>query len=222
MRERFACKKKGSITWFRRLLDHEEPFCLMEKKMSDAKYREQENAIELEGLQFASVELNLTEAQTGVITHLDNKTDSKASLSKLAELGAQGFSLVSVVPNGESSAVAFLQRPIQTERELHFIRNAFLLEDALQIAAEDLPKVVDAIEVDDLIIALKPASDPLRKAFFDALPEKASLALQEQIEFLMPKSLRAAEAAQERVLQKIKALLRAGEIQLKSEVSSGN
>ena len=77
--------------------------------------------------------------------------------------------------------------------------------------------VVDTIEVDDLIVALKPASDALRKAFFDALPEKASLSLQEQIEFLMPKSLRAAEAAQERVLGKMKALLRSGEIRLKAK-----
>jgi flagellar motor switch protein FliG len=80
-----------------------------------------------------------------------------------------------------------------------------------------LAKVVDAIEIDDLIIALKPASDPLRKAFFDTLPDKTSLALQEQIEFLMPKSLRAAEAAQERVLQKVKSLVHSGEIRLKNK-----
>ena len=192
-------------------------YYLIERSMSEADHKNQENPVELEGMQFASVELNLSEIKTGVITHFDNETGLQTGVGELAELGAQGFSLVSVTPDGDGRAVAFLQRHIQTERELHFIRNAFLLEDVLQLAIEDLPKVVDAIEIDDLIIALKPASDPLRKAFFDALPEKASLALQEQIEFLMPKSLRAAEAAQERVLQKIKALLRAGEIRLKTQ-----
>mgnify|MGYP001385866149 FL=1 len=192
-------------------------YYLIERSMSEADHKNQENPVELEGMQFASVELNLSEIKTSVITHFDNETGLQTGVGELAKLGAQGFSLVSVTPDGGGRAVAFLQRPIQTERELHFIRNAFLLEDVLQIATEDLSKVVDSIEVDDLIIALKPASDPLRKAFFDALPEKASLALQEQIEFLMPKSLRAAEAAQERVLQKIKALLRAGEIRLKTQ-----
>ena len=185
--------------------------------MSEANEQNNDSQVESDGMQFASVELNLSEIKTGVITHFDNETGLQTGVGELAGLGAQGFSLVSVTPDGDGRAVAFLQRPIQTERELHFIRNAFLLEDVLQIATEDLSKVVDVIEVDDLIIALKPASDPLRKAFFDALPEKASLALQEQIEFLMPKSLRAAEAAQERVLQNIKALLRAGEIRLKTQ-----
>ena len=192
-------------------------YYLIERSMSETDHKTQENPVELEGMQFASVELNLSEIKTGVITHFDNETGLQTGVGELAKLGAQGFSLISVTPDGGGRSVAFLQRPIQTERELHFIRNAFLLEDVLQIATEDLSKVVDAIEVDDLIIALKPASDPLRKAFFDALPEKASLALQEQIEFLMPKSLRAAEAAQERVLQNIKALLRAGEIRLKTQ-----
>ena len=192
-------------------------YYLIERSMSEADHKNQENPVELEGMQFASVELNLSEIKTSVITHFDNETGLQTGVGELAGLGAQGFSLVSVTPDGDGRAVAFLQRHTQTERELHFIRNAFLLEDVLQIATEDLSKVVDAIEVDDLIIALKPASDPLRKAFFDALPEKASLALQEQIEFLMPKSLRAAEAAQERVLQKIKALLRTGEIRLKTQ-----
>ncbi|MFP6901743.1 MAG: FliG C-terminal domain-containing protein, partial [Opitutales bacterium] len=116
---------------------------------------------------------------------------------------------------GNGRAVAFLQRQVQTERELNFIRNAFLLEDILQVETEDLPKVVDSIEVDDLIVALKPASNALRRAFFDALPDKASLSLQEQIEFLMPKSLRHAEAAQERVLCQVKALIRSNEVNLK-------
>ncbi len=191
--------------------------CLMEKYMSEANEQNTEPATESGGMQFASVELKLSEVKTGVITHLDEESGSQSGLADLAKLGAEGYALVSVTAKEEGQAVAFLQRPIQTERELHFIRNAFLLEDILQIEAEDLPKVLDSIEVDDLIIALKPASDALRKAFFDALPEKASLSLQEQIEFLMPKSLRAAEAAQERVLGKVKTLLRSGEVRLKAK-----
>ena len=185
--------------------------------MSEENQQNEEPSNEIAGMQFASVELHLPNIKTGVITHLDDEIGSETGLGALAELGSQGFALVSVTPKEDGHAVAFMQRPAQTERELHFIRNAFLLEDILQIEAEDLAKVVDAIEIDDLIIALKPASDPLRKAFFDALPDKTSLALQEQIEFLMPKSLRAAEAAQERVLQKVKSLVHSGEIRLKNK-----
>ncbi len=187
--------------------------CLMDHYMSEANEQNTDSIRELGGMQFASVELSLLEIRTGVITHLDDES----GLADLAKLGTEGYSMVSVTSKEDGRAVAFLQRPIQTERELHFIRNAFLLEDILQIETEGLPKVVDSIDVDDLIIALKPASDALRKAFFDALPDKASLSLQEQIEFLMPKSLRAAEAAQERVLRNVKTLLRSGEIHLKAK-----
>jgi len=186
--------------------------------MNENEEKEQgtDSGNELAGMQFASIELELSEIKTGVISHLDEKSDSSNGLAELAKFGAKGFSLVSVTARENGRAVAFLQRSIQTERELQFIRNAFLLEDILQIEADDLPKIVDAIDIDDLIIALKPASDALRKAFFEAMPEKASLSLQEQIEFLMPKTLRAAEAAQERVLQRVKSLLRSGKVRLQA------
>jgi hypothetical protein len=182
--------------------------------MSDDNPKDNNAPNELVGMQFASIEVKLAEIKNGVISHLDDNNEAKEGIAHLAKLGAEGFTLVSVTPKENGTAVAFLQRPIQTERELQFIRNAFLLEDILQVETEDLPKILDAIEIDDLIIALKPASDSLRKAFFDALSEKASRSLQEQIEFLMPKSLRAAEAAQERVLKKVKSLVRSGEVQL--------
>ena len=184
--------------------------------MSEDNEQSKDTFNELAGMQFASIELGLSEITPGVISHLED-SDSSNGFADLAKLGAEGFSLVSVTPKENGRAVAFLQRPIQTERELQFIRNAFLLEDILQIEAEDLPKVVNAIEIDDLIIALKPASDALRKAFFNALPDKASVSLQEQIEFLMPKSLRAAEAAQERVLKQVKSLLHSSEVRLKDK-----
>ncbi|MBL63414.1 MAG: hypothetical protein CMI30_08395 [Opitutae bacterium] len=188
----------------------------MEGKMSETNEQEEMKTNELAGMQFANVELTLSEMQTGPITHLADESGSNSGLGQLAKLGAEGFSLVAVTPKENGRALAFLQRPVQTERELNFIRNAFLLEDILQIEVEDFPKVIDAIDVDDLIVALKPASDALRKLFFDALPEKASLSLQEQIEFLMPKSLRAAEAAQERVLRAVKSLIRSKEVSLQS------
>ena len=183
--------------------------------MSEASEQPDEKSNELAGMQFASVELNLNDVKTGVISHFEDETGPETGLGELASLGAKGYCLVSVTPKENGRAVAFLQRQVQTERELNFIRNAFLLEDILQIEAEDLPKVIDSVEIDDLIVALKPASDALRKAFFEALPDKASLSLQEQIEFLMPKSLRHAEAAQERVLRQVKVLIRSNEINLK-------
>ena len=186
--------------------------------MSETNEQEEMKTNELAGMQFANVELTLSEMQTGPITHLADEGGSNSGLGQLAKLGAEGFSLVAVTPKENGRALAFLQRPVQTERELNFIRNAFLLEDILLIEVEDFPKVIDfdGVEVDDLIVALKPASDALRKLFFDALPEKASLSLQEQIEFLMPKSLRAAEAAQERVLRAVKSLIRSKEVSLQS------
>ena len=127
--------------------------------MNDASEQPDEKPNELAGMQFASVELNLNDVKTGTISHFDDETGSETGLGELANFGAEGFCLVSVTPKENGRAVAFLQRQVQTERELNFIRNAFLLEDILQIDVEDLPKVVGSIEIDDLIVALKPASD---------------------------------------------------------------
>jgi hypothetical protein len=99
----------------------------MEGKMSETNEQEEMKTNELAGMQFANVELTLSEMQTGPITHLADESGSNSGLGQLAKLGAEGFSLVAVTPKENGRALAFLQRPVQTERELNFIRNAFLL-----------------------------------------------------------------------------------------------
>ena len=208
---------KRSSPMSSQVLDPVPGIFLYEHSIMETDQQESGGILKAAGMQFATVELDLAEAKSGVVSHLDDESGPAGGFGELAKRGTEGFTLVSVTPKGDGKAVAILQRPVQTEAELNFIRNAFLLEDLLQVEVEDLPKLVDTLDGDDLVIALKPASDVLRKTFYNALPEKASSTLQEQIEFLMPKSLRAAEAAQERVLRRVKELVRSGDIRLRAK-----
>lgn len=94
------------------------------------------------------------------------------------------------------------------------IRNLrFTFEDIAGIDDQGLQLILKETKQEDLVIALKTASEKLKEKIFTNMSERASLMLKEDLEALGPKKLSEVEASQSKVIAVCKKLEDAGKIQ---------
>ncbi|GAW92917.1 flagellar motor switch protein [Calderihabitans maritimus] len=91
-------------------------------------------------------------------------------------------------------------------------KRMFVFEDILTLDDTSIRRVLREIDMKDLALALKGASDEVAQRIFRNLSKRASEMLREDIEFLGPVRLRDVEEAQQRIVQVIRRLDEAGEI----------
>jgi flagellar motor switch protein FliG len=70
------------------------------------------------------------------------------------------------------------------------------------------------VETSDLALALKGVGEELRAKFFKNMSSRAGEMLQEEMEYMGPVRLRDVEDAQQKIVDRIRALEEAGEIVL--------
>jgi len=90
----------------------------------------------------------------------------------------------------------------------------FVFEDLKKMDSAGVQVLLRAIDTAQLAMALKGASDELRKLFFDNMSERAARILREDMNALGPVRLKDVDASQSQMLQKAKELAQAGEIVL--------
>jgi len=94
------------------------------------------------------------------------------------------------------------------------IRNLrFTFEDIAGIDDQGLQLILKETKQEDLVIALKTASEKLKEKIFTNMSERASLMLKEDLEALGPKKLSEVEASQSKVIAVCKKLEDEGKIQ---------
>jgi len=95
------------------------------------------------------------------------------------------------------------------------IRNSlFTFDDLIQLPVMDLQKIARDVQTEDLILALKPASDELRKAFFGAVSKRAAENLKEELEFMGPVPRKSVDDARGRIMETVRLLESSEEISL--------
>lgn len=92
----------------------------------------------------------------------------------------------------------------------------FVFEDLLMIDSKGMQRVLREIETKDLALALKAASPELRKHIASAMSERATDALNEEIEILGPVRVKDVEAAHARIIEMVRGLEESGEIMIRS------
>ncbi len=90
----------------------------------------------------------------------------------------------------------------------------FVFEDLLLIDARGIQRVLRDVDAKDLALALKAASDELRKHIRSNMSERAGQALEEEIEMLGPVRVKDVEAAHARIIESVRTLSDAGEIMI--------
>lgn len=91
-------------------------------------------------------------------------------------------------------------------------RLMFVFEDILYVNDKGIQAVLKEIDNDELAIALKTASDPLKEKIFANMSERAGQLISEDMEFMGPVRVSDVEASQQRIVDVVRRLEDAGEI----------
>jgi len=93
------------------------------------------------------------------------------------------------------------------------IRNLmFVFEDLNGIDARGMQTALKEINSDDLILAMKTASEPLKEKIFSSMSERAALMMKEDLEAMGPVKISDVETAQASIIRVIKRLEEEGKV----------
>ncbi len=91
-------------------------------------------------------------------------------------------------------------------------RRLFVFEDISKMDDRSLQRVLREVEMKELSLALKGATEDLREKFFKNMSKRAAEMLREDMEYMGPVRVRDVEEAQQKVVNVVRALEDAGEI----------
>lgn len=141
---------------------------------------------------------------------------------KLSTYTMQDFSMV-----GGVTALVDIMNRVDRSTERHILetlegeepelaeeikKKMFVFEDIVKLSDRDIQLVSREIEMHDMAVALKGASEDVKQKIFDNMSKRAVGLLQEEMEFMGPVRVRDVEEAQQKVVAVIRRLEEAGEI----------
>ena len=93
-------------------------------------------------------------------------------------------------------------------------KKMFSFEDIASLQVADLQRISREVEMNDLVLALKNASDTLKDAIFGSVSRRAAETIKDEMEMLGAVRLKEVEGAQDRIIQALRLLEEQGEITL--------
>ncbi len=91
-------------------------------------------------------------------------------------------------------------------------RLMFVFEDIILVNDRGIQSVLKEINNDDLVLALRTASDELKEKIFSNMSERAAQMIKEDMEYMGPVRLSDVETAQQRIVDVVRRLEDSGEI----------
>jgi len=88
----------------------------------------------------------------------------------------------------------------------------FVFEDIVLVEDKSMQRVLKEVDVNDITVALKAASEEVKSKFFKNLSKRAVEMIKEELEFMGPVRLKTVEEAQQNIVNVIRTLDEAGEI----------
>ncbi len=91
-------------------------------------------------------------------------------------------------------------------------KRMFVFEDLARLDKMSMQRVMKDVDMSDITLALKVASEELKEAIYAGVSKRARSMIAEELEFLGPVRLKDVEAAQQRIIEAVRALEESGEI----------
>ena len=88
----------------------------------------------------------------------------------------------------------------------------FVFEDIMQVDDRGIQAVLKEVENEELALALRTASDPLKEKIFSNMSERAAQLIKEEMEYMGPVRVSDVENAQQKIVDIVRRLEDAGEI----------
>ena len=82
----------------------------------------------------------------------------------------------------------------------------FVFEDCKNIDDKGISEIIRETEREDLVLALRGASDELKEKFFRRMSERAANAIREELEYMGPTKLSDVEGAQQNIVKVVRRL----------------
>jgi flagellar motor switch protein FliG len=117
--------------------------------------------------------------------------------------------------NSKSLLVAIEERNPELVQSIQ--QKMFTFEDLVTIEAAGLQRVLREVDLRELAIALKSASDELKSALLGAISKRAAETVTEEMGLMGPLKLRDIEAAQNKIIEIVRRLESEGEITIGRE-----
>lgn len=91
-------------------------------------------------------------------------------------------------------------------------KRMFVFEDIVTLDNRSIQRVIRDVDNEDLLLALKVASDDVKEVLFKNMSKRMAESFQEEMEYMGPVRLRDVEEAQTRIVATIRRLEEAGEV----------
>jgi len=88
----------------------------------------------------------------------------------------------------------------------------FVFEDLVLVEDKSMQRVLKEIDIKDVTVALKAASDDVKEKFFSNLSKRAVEMIQEELEYMGPVKLKTVEEAQQKIVNIVRTLDEQGEV----------
>lgn len=136
---------------------------------------------------------------------IDSETENVGGVKSLVEI------LNSVDRSTEKNIISVLENR-QPELAEDIKLNLFVFEDIINLDKASIQRILREVNNEDLILALKGASEEVSKVIFGNMSKRAVEMIKEDIEFMGPVRLSTVEEAQQKIVGTIRKLDEAGEI----------
>ena len=138
-------------------------------------------------------------------TFIDSETETVGGVKSLVEI------LNSVDRSTEKNIISVLETK-QPELAEDIKLNLFVFEDIITLDKASIQRVLREVDNEDLVLALKGASEEVSRVIFNNMSKRAVEMIKEDIEFMGPVRLSTVEEAQQKIVAIIRRLDEAGEI----------
>jgi len=160
--------------------------------------------------------------QPGALRELDGIMEKQLSGSVAVKATALGGveAAASILNFMDGSASNFVLTKIsENDSELasKIQDKMFVFEDLVGLTSPDMQTVLREVQSDQLLLALRGASNDLKEKIYGNMSKRAAEILRDDLEASPPAKLSDVEGAQKEILTSVKQLLDSGQIQLGSE-----
>jgi len=100
-------------------------------------------------------------------------------------------------------------------------RLMFVFEDIIQVNDKGIQAVLKEVENDELSLALKTASEPLKEKIFKNMSERAAGLIKEDMQYMGPVRVSDVEQAQQRIVDIVRRLEEAGDLVIEGRGGEG-
>jgi flagellar motor switch protein FliG len=107
------------------------------------------------------------------------------------------------------------------DRGIGIRQKMFTFEDLVSLDSPSLQKILREIDMRDLAVALKSASEKLKSTLLACISKRAAETVNEEMSFMGPAKLKDIEGAQMRIIEVVRRLESEGEIELGKSNESG-